>query len=78
MEEGRSETLGEGYPRELSGVTINLNTLLVGERNRLKRYRDTLGNLAHGLKTPLAVMATTLPEVPAESCGGSRKPDRCA
>ncbi|HEY0340832.1 MAG TPA: ATP-binding protein [Steroidobacteraceae bacterium] len=60
VEEGRSEVLGEGYPRKLSGVARNLNTLLVGERKRVARYRDTLGNLAHSLKTPLAVMQTTL------------------
>jgi two-component system sensor histidine kinase PhoQ len=66
VEEGTRETLGGGYPRELSGVTTNLNTLLIGERNRLQRYRDTLGNLAHGLKTPLAVMRATLPAVPGE------------
>jgi two-component system, OmpR family, sensor histidine kinase PhoQ len=60
VEEGRSEILGDGYPRELSGVARNLNTLLVGERKRVARYRDTLGNLAHGLKTPLAVMQTSL------------------
>jgi two-component system sensor histidine kinase PhoQ len=60
VEEGTRESLGGGYPRELSGVATNLNTLLIGERNRLARYRDSLGNLAHGLKTPLAVMRTTL------------------
>lgn len=60
VEEGRSEVLGGGYPRELSGVATNLNTLLVGERKRVARYRDTLGNLAHGLKTPLAVMQSAL------------------
>lgn len=60
VEEGRSEILGDGYPRELSGVARNLNALLVGERKRVARYRDTLGNLAHSLKTPLAVMQTTL------------------
>ncbi len=48
--------LGEGYPRELAGVTRGLNALLESERNRIARYRDTLGNLAHGLKTPLAVI----------------------
>ncbi|MFK4996506.1 two-component system sensor histidine kinase PhoQ, partial [Klebsiella pneumoniae] len=52
VEEGRSDALGSGYPRELSGVATNLNTLLVGERQRVLRYRDTLGNLAHSLKTP--------------------------
>ena len=67
VEEGRSEVLGDGYPRELSGVARNLNTLLVGERKRVARYRDTLGNLAHSLKTPLAVMQTTLSNESAAS-----------
>jgi len=67
VEEGRSEMLGGGYPRELSGVASNLNTLLIGERKRVARYRDTLGNLAHSLKTPLAVMRSAV----AASNGGS-------
>jgi two-component system sensor histidine kinase PhoQ len=41
-------------------VTSNLNVLLEGERKRIRRYRDTLGNLAHSLKTPLAVMRQSL------------------
>jgi len=61
VEEGRSEKLGAGYPRELAGVARNLNALLIGERRRVARYRDTLGNLAHSLKTPLAVMRSSLP-----------------
>ena len=60
VEEGTRETLGKGYPRELSGVAANLNTLLVAERKRVSRYRDTLGNLAHSLKTPLAVIRSIL------------------
>ena len=58
MEGGRRAGLGDDYPRELAGVTRNLNALLEGERARIARYRDTLGNLAHSLKTPLAVMRT--------------------
>jgi len=60
VEEGQSNLLSTGYPRELSGVADNLNALLVGERKRVVRYRDTLGNLAHSLKTPLAVMRSAL------------------
>ena len=56
IEAGRRDALGAGWPRELTGVTGNLNALLVGERKRLERYRATLGNLAHSLKTPLAAM----------------------
>ena len=60
VEAGKREQLGEAWPRELEAVTSNLNALLEGERTRVKRYRDTLGNLAHSLKTPLAVMRQTL------------------
>ncbi|MGH8327006.1 MAG: ATP-binding protein, partial [Steroidobacteraceae bacterium] len=68
VEEGRSELLGSGYPRELSGAARHLNALLVGERKRVARYRDTLGNLAHGLKTPLAVMRSALaPDVGSDA-----------
>lgn len=56
IEAGRRESLGAGWPRELAGVTGNLNALLRGERKRLERYRTTLGNLAHSLKTPLAAL----------------------
>ena len=56
VEACRRESLGAGYPRELARVAGNLNALLIGERKRVARYRNTLGNLAHSLKTPLAVM----------------------
>lgn len=67
VEEGRSERLGGGYPRELAGVARNLNALLAGERKRVARYRHTLGNLAHSLKTPLAVMRASLHGAGAET-----------
>ena len=63
VEAGKRETLGDAWPRELTAVTSNLNALLDGERQRIRRYRDTLGNLAHSLKTPLAVMRQSLGSV---------------
>jgi two-component system sensor histidine kinase PhoQ len=60
VEAGTRERLGEGWPTELAPITGNLNALLDGERQRIRRYRDTLGNLAHSLKTPLAVMRQAL------------------
>ncbi len=60
IEAGRLTELGPGYPRELLGVTENMNTLLRSERERMVRYRNTLGNLAHSLKTPLAVIRNLL------------------
>jgi two-component system, OmpR family, sensor histidine kinase PhoQ len=60
VEAGTRERLDDEWPNELTAVTSNLNALLEGERARIRRYRDTLGNLAHSLKTPLAVMRQTL------------------
>jgi two-component system sensor histidine kinase PhoQ len=60
IEAGALDELGADYPRELLGLTTNLNTLLRSERERLARYRNTLGNLAHSFKTPLAVMRNLL------------------
>lgn len=56
VERGERELLDDHWPTELHGVVANLNTLLGAERTRIARYRDTLGNLAHSLKTPLAVL----------------------
>ena len=67
VEAGKREHLDDIWPRELSAVTSNLNALLMGERTRIRRYRDTLGNLAHSLKTPLAVMRQSLDSGKAES-----------
>ncbi|MEO7013566.1 MAG: ATP-binding protein [Dokdonella sp.] len=60
VERGATEHLGDRYPTELSGLATNLNNFIDSERDRLKRYRNTLADLAHSLKTPLAVMRTQL------------------
>lgn len=56
IETGIAQRLNGDYPRELRNLTDNLNGLLTSADNHLKRYRDSLGNLAHSLKTPLAVL----------------------
>jgi two-component system sensor histidine kinase PhoQ len=66
VELGAAQSLGGAYPRELAAVTEGLNALLQSERNRIARYRDTLGNLAHSLKTPLAVIRASLDNLQSE------------
>lgn len=56
IESGRESQLTGFYPLELKSVTQNLNLLLQHEKRQHTRYRNTLANLAHSLKTPLAVM----------------------
>lgn len=53
---GRQTQLEGAYPRELHGLTHSLNTLIRHERTHLERYRNSLADLAHSLKTPLAVL----------------------
>ena len=56
IEEGRQEYLVGQYPSEINGVTHSLNLLLSEERAQRERYRTTLADLAHSLKTPLAIL----------------------
>lgn len=56
LESGRQSQITGDYPTELQRLASNLNTLLVHERTRQQRYRDALADLAHSLKTPLAVL----------------------
>jgi two-component system, OmpR family, sensor histidine kinase PhoQ len=56
IEAGRKARLDGVYPAELQGLTENLNALVQNERERRDRYRLALGDLAHSLKTPLAIL----------------------
>lgn len=60
IESGVRDTLDSTAPQELKGLVRNLNMLLDNERQRHTRYRTTLTDLTHSLKTPLAVLQTTL------------------
>ncbi len=70
VERGELSQLAGEYPRELSGLTRNINAFITNERRQIERYRNTLGDLAHSLKTPLAViqgaMEAKQPVNPAE------------
>jgi two-component system sensor histidine kinase PhoQ len=57
IEAGNKEQLEEDYPSELHNLSHNMNMLIRSERQRQSRYRTTLGDLAHSLKTPLAVIS---------------------
>jgi len=53
---GEMQRLSEHYPDEISGLTEGINTFIDSERAQRDRYRNTLADLAHSLKTPLAVL----------------------
>ena len=58
VEDGERVNLSTNYPRELQAVANQLNTLLTTEKNQRTRYRNALSDLAHSLKTPLAVISS--------------------
>ncbi len=60
IENGTSQRLADDYPMELSDVGRNLNELIDAEHQQRERYQNTLADLAHSLKTPLAVVKVEL------------------
>jgi two-component system sensor histidine kinase PhoQ len=70
IEEGNRGSLSGEFPTELTGVARNMNLLIDSERARSDRYRYTLDNLAHSLKTPLAAMRALLNDRQTEEFSG--------
>lgn len=60
IKSGKAEFLRGRYPKELSGLVHSLNLLIDNERLQRERYKNSLGDLAHSLKTPLAVVRGSL------------------
>lgn len=54
---GRARRLEGGYPTEVQPVVDDLNALLDDREQRVTRAIAKAGDLAHGLKTPLAVLS---------------------
>jgi signal transduction histidine kinase len=56
VREGESVTVGGTYPREIAPLAEEVNELLRSNAQIIERARNQVGNLAHGLKTPIAVL----------------------
>lgn len=56
IEEHRQSGFESHYPKEIKPLTENLNILLNREKHQRQRYRNAMDDLAHSLKTPLAVL----------------------
>lgn len=56
IREGRQTKLKGDYPSEVQPLSDELNKLLDHNRDVVERAKTHVGNLAHALKTPLAVM----------------------
>lgn len=56
IRDGRSDAIVGVYPTELAPLGESINKLIHAEQNQRERYRKAMGDLAHSLKTPLAVL----------------------
>lgn len=56
VREGRAERVEGDFPAELAPLGDELNSLLDHSRSVVERARTHVGNLAHALKTPIAVL----------------------
>lgn len=73
IEEGKRDQLEEDVPSEIYRLTHSLNRLLTTERMQRERYQDTLGDLAHSLKTPLTVLQNTIDELKEKDSSNSEQ-----
>ena len=60
VQRGSLAQMSQRHPRELAPLTESINALIDSEREHLERQRNTLADLAHSLKTPLAVLRAQL------------------
>jgi two-component system sensor histidine kinase PhoQ len=67
IENGSQEKIEKTYPNEINRLTDNINILLEHEREHKSRYRNALGDLAHSLKTPLAVLQSSFADQTGDS-----------
>ena len=70
IEQGRAEHLDGDYPKELTGLTSSLNSLIEHGKLVQTRYRNSLDDLAHSLKTPLAIMQSFCEQEPEPASQG--------
>lgn len=57
LREGRREKLSGALPSELEGLAAEFDALLDAQRQGARRARERAADLAHGLRTPLALLA---------------------
>lgn len=66
MQSGDTRDIEGDHPDELQDIVDNLNQVLAREHALRQRYRNSLSDLAHSLKTPLAVMQAKLSQSSAD------------
>ena len=57
IQEGRTARLEGIFPAEVAPLATSVNVLIDRQEDSVRRARERAGDLAHGLKTPLAIIA---------------------
>ena len=65
VREGRAQGLQGHFPQEIQPLTDDFNRVLERHADMLERARHHAGNLAHAVKTPLAVLAQAAAQAPS-------------
>jgi signal transduction histidine kinase len=71
VRDGRDRQIAGKYPTEVQPLVTDLNALLAHREGIVSRALAKAGDLAHGLKTPLAVLAQEAERVEAAGQGDS-------
>jgi len=71
VREGRAERLGIDAPSEIAPLVAEIDALIAQNRATVERARAHLGNLAHALKTPVAVLRNAL-DAPSPDLAAAR------
>lgn len=65
LRNGTATTIVGNYPEEVAPLVDEVNALVAAREKQLDRARQRAGNLAHGLKTPLTILAAVADDVEA-------------
>jgi signal transduction histidine kinase len=70
---GRAARIAGPQPEEVMPLTVEVNALVEAREKQLERARQRAGNLAHGLKTPLTVLAAVADELEDKGAADSAR-----
>lgn len=73
LERGETDSISEDVPTEALPLVREINRLLNALRERLRRSRESAGNMAHALKTPLSALQQILESDGVAQDDGTRK-----
>jgi signal transduction histidine kinase len=57
VQAGQLRRMTQGFPKEIASLVDSINQLLDRQETLVRKARDRAGALAHGLKTPLTILA---------------------